>query len=140
MSDIRICFVSSLRLTELQALTGENTTSAGVPRQNYRFSDLEPYFANAPEGLFHVVEVPEGENLLDAAHQNLIPIPTLCGGNLACRCCRVQIASGDTSLAAQGEIEALNQTAANPGDRFSCQVAVRSDLVVVLPPPDEMVG
>lgn len=82
-----------------------------------------------------------GSNLLDLAHSFGVPVATLCGGNLACRCCRVALLEGaEVSAPTSREREALEEVGAAPDERFACQTTVEGDVVVLIPPLDEMLS
>ncbi len=78
------------------------------------------------------IEVPAGGKLLGALADAGIFVSSACGGGGTCAQCRVKISSGGGEILAteQGHI---NKREAAEGERLSCQVAVKQDMVVEVP-------
>jgi ferredoxin, 2Fe-2S len=92
-------------------------------------------------GVEHNVAVPEGETLMSAAINNLVPgIDADCGGNCACGTCHIVLEK--EWLDSAGEIASEEESLlsmtpeVSEGSRLACQVIVTPDLegaVVRLP-------
>jgi Na+-transporting NADH:ubiquinone oxidoreductase subunit F len=76
--------------------------------------------------------VPRGGKLLNVLGQNGIYIPSACGGGGTCAQCRVRIKAGGGDILPT-ETAHINKREAREGDRLSCQVNVKQDLVLELP-------
>ncbi len=92
-----------------------------------------------------VVEVAEGESLLEAAHRVEAPVYTLCGGIAACIQCRVRILEGEPSLSPPNTLEKdrLGNIFHITHERLACQAKVSGDVVVEALPvqlPKKKVG
>jgi ferredoxin len=79
-----------------------------------------------------VVEVAEGESLLEAAHRVEAPVYTLCGGIAACIQCKVRIVEGGGHLSAPNTLEKdrLGNIFHITHERLACQAKVSGDVVV----------
>ncbi|WP_028988295.1 2Fe-2S iron-sulfur cluster-binding protein [Thermicanus aegyptius] len=76
-------------------------------------------------------EVEEGIKLVHALEENGIDILHRCGGNARCVSCRVEIIRGDPGLMGEREYQMLKAKGLDKTNiRLSCQVRVRSNLVV----------
>lgn len=94
-------------------------------------------------GASHVVDVPEGENVMHGAVYNGVEgIVGECGGGLACATCHCYVDAAWAAKAggpsSQDETDMLESTAAEvrPESRLSCQIVMTADLdglVVHLP-------
>lgn len=67
--------------------------------------------------------VPEGTTLWQAAVLAGLPIGALCGGELACGLCRVDVLEGEGSLVPAEEAEARTMRALHtaPDERLACK-------------------
>ncbi len=79
------------------------------------------------------LQVPAGAKLLGALADNGIFVPSACGGGGTCAQCKVKIISGGGDILPT-ERSHINNRMAREGYRLSCQVAVKQDLVVQVPP------
>lgn len=77
--------------------------------------------------------VPPGGKLLTALADNQVFIPSACGGGGTCGQCRVQIHSGGGDILPT-ETAHINRRMAKEGYRLSCQVNVKQDMELELPP------
>jgi Na+-transporting NADH:ubiquinone oxidoreductase subunit F len=78
------------------------------------------------------VEVPAGGKLLGALADAGIFVSSACGGGGTCAQCKVKVLKGGGELL-DTERGHINKAAAAQGERLSCQVAVKNDLVVEVP-------
>ncbi len=74
-----------------------------------------------------------GSTLLGTLAANKIFIPSACGGKGSCGVCTVEVQEGGGALLATEEGHISRAEAAN-GVRLSCQVKVKNDLKIALPP------
>jgi len=89
----------------------------------------------------HIIEVPNGNTVMEGAVQNDIPgIDADCGGSMACATCHVYVDEKwfeKTPLEDDGEQDMLDMAyEPNKNSRLSCQIIVTKDLdglVVRLP-------
>ncbi|WP_027157578.1 NADH:ubiquinone reductase (Na(+)-transporting) subunit F [Methylobacter luteus] len=79
------------------------------------------------------LSVPMGGKLLNALADNEIYIPSACGGKGTCGQCKVIIKKGGGDLL-DTERAKLNRQQINANYRLSCQIAVKSDMSLCLPP------
>ncbi|MDD2732301.1 MAG: NADH:ubiquinone reductase (Na(+)-transporting) subunit F [Desulfuromonadaceae bacterium] len=79
------------------------------------------------------ITVSPGGKLLTVLSDNRIFIPSACGGGGSCGQCRVKIHSGGGNLLPT-ETAHINKRQAREGLRLSCQVAVKQNMVLELPP------
>ena len=77
--------------------------------------------------------VPSGGKLIDALASRGIFLPSACGGNAICGQCRLKILEGGGDLLAT-EQSRLSGREIRAGYRLSCQVPVKSDLAIEIPP------
>jgi ferredoxin len=79
-----------------------------------------------------VIEVPVGTSLLEAALGAALPLASSCGGEGACKACRIQVLFGADHLSAPTERERDALTAARcPADeRLACAARVTGDVTV----------
>jgi uncharacterized 2Fe-2S/4Fe-4S cluster protein (DUF4445 family) len=80
------------------------------------------------------VSVPIGTNLLEAARLAGVDLVAICGGEGVCGGCRVHPVAGQLSrltLTEEAELSAADQDA---GYRLACQVEVRGDVRIDIPP------
>ncbi len=79
------------------------------------------------------IEVPVGSKLLTALADNELFVSSACGGGGTCGQCRVKIHSGGGAILPT-ETTYITRREAREGDRLSCQVAVKRDMKIELPP------
>jgi len=77
--------------------------------------------------------VPPGGKLLTVLADNQVFIPSACGGGGTCGQCRVKIPSGGGDILPT-ETAHINRRMAREGYRLSCQVSVKQDMQIELPP------
>jgi ferredoxin len=109
-----------------------------MPRVTVRFLDAHP---QAREG-DRTLDVDDGAVLLDALAARGVIVQTLCGGAMDCRTCVVFVDALDGAASPMGVKErallvekGAREVRSFSSARFSCQVRVRGDLVVTVPPP-----
>ena len=83
-----------------------------------------------------VVEVADGEDLLEASRRVDAPVQTLCNGIAACIQCRVKIVEGGENLSAPESLEKdrIGNIFHITGERMACQARVSGDVVVEIMP------
>ena len=89
------------------------------------------------------VEVPEGDTILDAAHDNDINLNHNCGAVCACSTCQVYIDKGMDSLPEISDKEEdFIDRAINPRitSRLGCQCVVTADIEVTIPDQSSIIG
>lgn len=74
-----------------------------------------------------------GMTLLGALADGSVFLPSTCGGQGTCGACRVRVLSGGGSLL-RTEAAHITPREAREGWRLACQVAIRDDLEVAVPP------
>jgi len=79
------------------------------------------------------LSVPRGGKLLTVLADNSVFIPSACGGGGTCGQCRVKVRSGGGGILPT-ETAHINRRMAREGYRLSCQVGVRQDMELELPP------
>jgi Na+-transporting NADH:ubiquinone oxidoreductase subunit F len=79
------------------------------------------------------LEVESGATLLNTLADRGIFIPSACGGKGTCGVCRCRIESGGGALLPT-EVSHINAREARAGMRLACQVKVKEDLAIELPP------
>ncbi len=79
------------------------------------------------------IEVPAGGKLLGALADAGVFVSSACGGGGTCAQCKVKITEGGGEILAT-ERDHINKKEAAEGERLSCQVAVKQDMVVEVPP------
>ncbi len=79
------------------------------------------------------LEAPAGSNLLGTLANAGIFIPSACGGQGTCGVCHVQVTSGGGALLPT-EAGHVTRGEAREGWRLSCQVKVKEDLKIQVPP------
>jgi adenylate cyclase len=82
------------------------------------------------------IEVPVGQNLLQACQKNGINMLTICGGNARCTACCVKIDKGVENAVApfKGEEHKLGPIKIKDQFRLGCQLKVTGDMEVRLTP------
>ncbi|MGD8439704.1 MAG: NADH:ubiquinone reductase (Na(+)-transporting) subunit F [Holophagae bacterium] len=76
---------------------------------------------------------PAGGTLLNTLAENKIFIPSACGGKGTCGVCKVDVMSGGGALLPT-ETSHINRGEARRGTRLSCQVKVKQDMKIEVPP------
>ncbi len=76
---------------------------------------------------------PAGGTLLNTLAENKIFIPSACGGKGTCGVCKVDVVSGGGALLPT-ETSHINRGEARRGTRLSCQVKVKQDMKIEVPP------
>jgi len=79
------------------------------------------------------LEVDSGETLLATLSGQGIFIPSACGGKGTCGVCRCRVRSGGGALLPT-EVSHIKPREARAGFRLACQVKVKEDLAIELPP------
>ncbi len=79
------------------------------------------------------VEVAPGGKLLNVLGDEKIFVSSACGGGGTCAQCKVKIHEGGGDIL-QTELSHINKREAREGVRLSCQVAVKQDMKVDVPP------
>jgi Na+-transporting NADH:ubiquinone oxidoreductase subunit F len=79
------------------------------------------------------LEVDSGGTLLGSLAANRIFIPSACGGKGTCGVCRCRVESGGGALLPT-EVAHISAREARAGMRLACQVKVKEDLEIELPP------
>ena len=80
----------------------------------------------------HTYKVPLGSKLLNALTEQEIYIPSACGGGGTCGECKLIIKEGGGALLPTEAV--LNRRERREGYRLSCQVPVKGDMKIVVPP------
>ena len=81
----------------------------------------------------HDLRVEAGQTLLAALAQEGVFLPAACGGKGTCGACRVRVTS-DAGDLQPSESAHIGRAAAQEGWRLACQLKIRQDLDVELPP------
>lgn len=79
------------------------------------------------------LQVPAGSNLLNTLSNHKIFIPSACGGKGTCGVCKVQITEGGGAMLPT-EKSHISRGEAREGCRLSCQVKVKGDMKIEVPP------
>lgn len=79
------------------------------------------------------ITIPAGGKLLNALADEGIFVSSACGGGGTCAQCEVKIHSGGGDILAT-ELEHISKKEAREGCRLSCQVAVKQDMKIEVPP------
>ena len=79
------------------------------------------------------VEVPAGGKLLGALADAGVFVSSACGGGGTCAQCKVKVSDGGGDIL-DTEKGHITKREAKEGERLSCQVAVKNDMVVEVPP------
>ena len=79
------------------------------------------------------LKVSRGATLLSTLMNNKITLPSACGGGGTCAMCRCQINSGGGDVLAT-EKNHLSLKEQKEGWRLACQVKVRNDMEIKVPP------
>jgi len=79
------------------------------------------------------VTVPVGGKLLGALASNDIFVSSACGGGGTCAQCKVKVLEGGGEILPT-ERNHISNREANEGERLSCQVAVKQNLTIEVPP------
>ena len=79
------------------------------------------------------IQVPTGGKLLNVLADNEIYVSSACGGGGTCAQCRVKVHDGGGEILAT-ELEHITRREAAGNERLSCQVAVKQDMKIEVPP------
>jgi Na+-transporting NADH:ubiquinone oxidoreductase subunit F len=79
------------------------------------------------------IETPTGLKLNAALADADIFVPSACGGGGTCGQCRVKVLAGGGDILPT-ETASINRAEASAGDRLSCQLVVKRDMQVEVPP------
>ena len=79
------------------------------------------------------IEIPAGGKLLNALADNSIFVSSACGGGGTCAQCRVVVHEGGGDILPT-ERSHISKREARDGHRLSCQVAVKQDMKIEVPP------
>ena len=79
------------------------------------------------------ISVPAGGKLLNALASNGIFVSSACGGGGTCAQCKVHIHEGGGDIL-ETERNHINRKEARAGCRLSCQVGVKQDMKIEVPP------
>ena len=79
------------------------------------------------------LKIPAGGKLLNALANNGIFVSSACGGGGTCAQCKVKVLEGGGDLLPT-ETGHINKKEAREGERLSCQVAVKQDMKIEVPP------
>jgi Na+-transporting NADH:ubiquinone oxidoreductase subunit F len=79
------------------------------------------------------LETSAGSTLLGTLAANQIFIPSACGGKGSCGVCKVTVTEGGGAMLPT-EVSHINRGEEREGVRLSCQVKVKSDMKIELPP------
>ena len=79
------------------------------------------------------LRVSAGNTLLNSLVENEILIPSACGGKGTCGVCKIQVLEGGGSILPT-ETSLINPKQAREGQRLSCQVKVKNDMRIHVPP------
>lgn len=80
-----------------------------------------------------LIEVPAGGKLLSALADNNVFVSSACGGGGTCAQCRVVVNEGGGEILAT-ERSHISKREACDGHRLSCQVAIKQDMKIEVPP------
>ncbi len=78
-------------------------------------------------------EIPVGQKLLIALADNRLFVSSACGGGGTCAQCRVRVLSGGGAILPT-ETTHITKREARNGDRLSCQLTVKRDMEIEVPP------
>ena len=81
----------------------------------------------------HILTVPVGGKLMSALADNKIYVSTACGGGGTCGQCKVKITEGGGDMLPT-EKSLIKRREAREGVRLSCQVPVKGDMKIEVPP------
>lgn len=81
----------------------------------------------------NTIVIPAGDKLLNTLGNQKIYLPSACGGGGTCGQCKVKIFEGGGELLPTEEAH-INKKQAKAGERLSCQVSVKNDLKIEVPP------
>jgi Na+-transporting NADH:ubiquinone oxidoreductase subunit F len=79
------------------------------------------------------LEIPAGDTLLGSLAASQIFIPSACGGKGTCGVCRCRVLSGGGALLPT-EVSHITPKEARDGMRLACQVKLKEDIAIELPP------
>nr|MBF0222519.1 NADH:ubiquinone reductase (Na(+)-transporting) subunit F [Desulfobulbaceae bacterium] len=81
----------------------------------------------------NTIVVEAGNKLLNTLAANKIFVSSACGGGGTCGQCRVKVLEGGGEILPT-ELTYISKREAREGDRLSCQVAVKGDMKIEIPP------
>ncbi len=81
----------------------------------------------------HAVHAAAGGTLLNLLADEKIFVPSACGGKGSCGVCKVQVMEGGGAMLPT-ELNFVNRGEAREGYRLSCQVKVKQDMKIEIPP------
>jgi Na+-transporting NADH:ubiquinone oxidoreductase subunit F len=79
------------------------------------------------------LQTPAGSTLLNTLAENKVFIPSACGGKGSCGVCKVDVMEGGGSMLPT-EMNHISRKEAREGCRLSCQVKVKNDMKIRIPP------
>ncbi len=79
------------------------------------------------------LQTPAGSTLLNTLAENKVFIPSACGGKGSCGVCKVDVMEGGGSMLPT-EMNHISRKEARQGCRLSCQVKVKNDMMIRIPP------
>ena len=85
-----------------------------------------------------VIDTTTGKCLFRALEEFNIMLPTICGGEGLCGCCKVKILEGDAGPITTAERDQLTHTQIEQGVRLGCQITLLGDLSIEI--PEESIG
>lgn len=88
---------------------------------------------NINEDPQHSFETPIGDKLLNSLSEHQIYLPSACGGAATCGLCKVKILEGGGTILPT-ELSLLSRREARAGFRLACQVAIKENLKLQIPP------
>lgn len=83
------------------------------------------------------IHAPVGSKLLNALADDQLFVSSACGGGGTCGQCKVKISAGGGSILPTEETH-INKREARAGERLSCQVTVKQDMIIEV--PEEVFG
>ena len=99
--------------------------------------EVKPCKINVNDG-HKIIETLTGQSLFKALEDHKILLPTICGGEGLCGCCKVSVTDGDAGPLTTSERDQLTHSQIERGVRLGCQVTLRGDLSVTV--PEESLG
>lgn len=81
----------------------------------------------------NILNVKPGKNVLNYLFENKIFIPSACGGKATCGFCKVKVLSGGGKILPTEEVF-LSRNEKISGFRLACQVKVKEDIEIYIPP------
>jgi len=81
----------------------------------------------------YIFDAPVGGKLLNTLAEKEIYLPSACGGAGTCGLCKVKVLKGGGTILPT-ELAHINRREAREGVRLACQLAVKEDLRLAIPP------